>query len=332
MCAWAHVWVSVSECLCVHMRVVHKAAVIIYSCRTTTDATTTAWVSLPHNWPTRAHYMTKSSDKNLTKCQKATYMSRVLSAWAVRVAYKLQYNTWRDLGRDRVQGCVHMNVYMDIQNMGMHEKNKQAAVGVYMYVLMCVILCAYVCLYGCVCAYAFVWSCVCMRLCMVICMCVCVYVCVCFVLAKKSVTISMDPSSNFESLNMGMELHSHHHHTLVHVLKDLLLRIYLQWQRLVANLLNLSPIASPYSLTYIHHAHTNIHTCTHKQTYIHAHTNIRTYVHTQTYIHAHMCTCACAHTHTHTHTRTHASMNILYTHILSPLDLWTLGGSSDWHS
>ena len=55
-----------------------------------------------------------------------------------------------------MQGCVHMNVYMDIQNMGMHEKNKQAAVGVYMYVLMCVILCAYVCLYGCVCAYAFV--------------------------------------------------------------------------------------------------------------------------------------------------------------------------------
>ena len=113
--AWAHVWVSVSECLCVHMRVVHKAGVIIYSCRTTTDATTTAWVSLPHNWPTWAHYMTKSSDKNLTKCQEATYMSRVLSAWAVRVAYKLQYNTWRDLGRDRVQGCVHMNVYMDIK-------------------------------------------------------------------------------------------------------------------------------------------------------------------------------------------------------------------------
>ena len=41
-----------------------------------------------------------------------------------------------------------MNVYMDIQNMGMHEKNKQAAVGVYMYVLMCVILCAYVCVYA----------------------------------------------------------------------------------------------------------------------------------------------------------------------------------------
>ena len=47
--------------------------------------------------------------------------------------------------------CIHGH-----KNMGMHKKNKQAAVGVYMYVLMCVILCAYVCLYGCVCAYAFV--------------------------------------------------------------------------------------------------------------------------------------------------------------------------------